>query len=75
MTVYLCGKAFNVPAPNKVLIATVARLDATELEPELSELVDKRYLSTVVNTYGDLNVCYKLGSMGGTLMRHMASAK
>jgi hypothetical protein len=55
------------------MIAAIARLERRdELEPELTELVDKRYTSEIdIPMYGDLNKTYKLGSMGGTLMRHV----
>jgi hypothetical protein len=72
MTVYLIGRAFNGTKPGREMIAAIARLDVEELEPELTELVDKRYLSQIIPTYGAMKLTYKLGSMGGTLMRHIA---
>jgi hypothetical protein len=73
IVVYLIGKAYNGVHPNRTMIGAIARLDERELDPELSELVDKRYISEIVPTYGDASkTTYKLGSMGGTLMRHIA---
>jgi hypothetical protein len=71
MTIHLIGKAYNNVQPNRAMIAAIARLREDELEPELSDLVEKRYISEVIAMYGDLNKTYKLGSMGGTLMRHV----
>jgi hypothetical protein len=74
MTVYLIGKAYNGTKPNREMIAAVARLQPEDLDPELTELVDKRYLVEVIPTFGNVtakNTTYKLGSMGGTLMRHV----
>lgn len=74
MTVYLIGKAYNGTKPNRTMIAAVGRLDEQELDPELTELVDKRYLVETIPVYGhvtNVNTTYKLGSMGGTLMRHV----
>lgn len=75
MTVYLIGRAYNGTKPNRTMIAAVARLDEVELDPELTELVDKRYLVETFPTFGNVtskNTTYKLGSMGGTLMRHIS---
>jgi hypothetical protein len=71
MTVYLIGKAFNGMHPAKEMIAAISRLGVEQLEPELTELVDKRYLAFDIPKYGDIKKSYKLGSMGGTLMRHV----
>jgi hypothetical protein len=73
IVVYLIGKVYNGTQPNRAMISAIARLDEDELDPELRELVDKRYISEIVPTYGDASkTTYKLGSMGGTLMRHIA---
>lgn len=72
MVVYLIGRAFNNIFPSKNMIAAIARMDVDQLEPELAELVDKRYLTEIVQKYGDMKLTYKLGSMGGTLMRHVS---
>jgi hypothetical protein len=71
MTIHLISRAYNNVQPNRAMIAAIARLREDELDPELSELVEKRYVSEVIAMYGDLKKTYKLGSMGGTLMRHI----
>jgi hypothetical protein len=74
MTVFLIGKAYNGTKPNRTMIAAVARIDERDLDPELTELVDKRYLVETIPTFGHVTsktTTYKLGSMGGTLMRHI----
>jgi hypothetical protein len=74
MTVYLIGRAYNGTKPNREMIAAIARLQINDLDPELTELVDKRYLVENIPTFGHVtskNTTYKLGSMGGTLMRHI----
>jgi hypothetical protein len=74
MTVFLIGKAYNGTKPNRTMLAAVARVAERELDPELTELVDKRYLVENIPTFGQVTsktMTYKLGSMGGTLMRHI----
>lgn len=71
LTVYMVGRAFNGTKPNRTMIAAVARMQEKDLDPELSELVERRYLVENIPTYGKVVKTYKLGSMGGTLMRHI----
>jgi hypothetical protein len=74
MAVFLIGKAYNGTKPNRTMLAAVSRVDERELDPELTELVDKRYLVEAFPLFGQVtskNTTYKLGSMGGTLMRHI----
>lgn len=71
IVVYLIGRVFNGTCPTRSMIASIARLDVEQLDPELTELVDKRYIVEVMETYGNVRMTYKLGSMGGTLMRHI----
>lgn len=61
--------------PTREQIATMGRMNTADFEAELTQLVDRRYLAEVVNTYGDLNLTYKLGSMGGTVLRQMLDRK
>lgn len=77
ITVYTIAKAYNGTKPNREMIAAIGRMAVKDLEPELSELVEKRYLVENIPTYGTVtakNTTYKLGSMGGTLMRHITGA-
>lgn len=71
MVVYLIGRVFSGLFPGKKQIAAMAKIDVDSLEPELGDLVEKRYLVEIVPKYGDLKFTYKLGSMGGTLLRHI----
>jgi hypothetical protein len=77
LTVYTIGKAYNGTKPNREMISAICRLAVKDLDPELTELVDKRYLVECIPTFGAVtskNTTYKLGSMGGTLMRHITGA-
>lgn len=74
MVVYMCGKAFNGLHPDKNQIAAIAHIKPEQLEPELTGLVEKRYLHEIVPIYGEMKLTYKLGSMGGTLMKHIVKA-
>lgn len=74
MVVYLIGKAFNGQQPDAKMIAAIGKVAVEDLQPELTELVDKRYLVEQFPRYGDVKLTYKLGSMGGTLMRHVCGS-
>lgn len=53
-------------------IATQIGMKVPEFESELRELVEHRYLHEKIPTYGDLaKTTYKLGPMGGSLMKRM----
>jgi hypothetical protein len=72
MGVKLCTKAMNIE-PRKRDIAAFIQLPEDEFEDELRELIDKRYLHEVVPLTGEFR--YKLGSMGGTVLRRMVPKK
>jgi hypothetical protein len=44
-----------------------------EFAVELRELVERKYLHETVPTYGALICRYRLGAMGGTVLRSMMS--
>lgn len=71
MTVYLINRAFAKVYPTRKQISAMSKVPVDNLDPELAELVDKRYLVEIIPTFGNLTETYKLGSMGGTLMRHI----
>lgn len=70
MAVELCIKAARVN-PRVIDIATFTQLKPEDFEAELRELVELRYLHEEYPTFGPLIYRYKLGSMGGTLLRKM----
>jgi RIO-like serine/threonine protein kinase len=72
MAVQLCMKAMKTE-PRMRDIAAFVQLPVEEFEDELRELIDKRYLHEVVPLTGELR--YKLGAMGGTVLRRMVPKK
>lgn len=52
-------------------IATFTKLQPCDFEAELDLLVEKRYLHMEVELTGPGDPCYKIGSMGGTVLRNM----
>ena len=61
----------NIKHPSATEIAQLIGIPAEEFETELRELVEQRFLHEVFATFGPLVLRYKLGSLGGTLMRKM----
>jgi hypothetical protein len=61
------GKAF----PKDTEIAGQIGVAPEEFESELRDLVEMRYLHEIMPTFGPLTMRYKLGSVGGTLMRQI----
>lgn len=72
MGVKLCTKAMKTE-PRKRDIAAFIQLPEDEFEAELRELVDKRYLHEIVPLTGEFR--YKLGAMGGTILRRVVPKK
>lgn len=70
VAVELCKRVFKVNG-TKAQIALLARIKESELEPEFSQLLEKKYLHEIVPTYGSGPFTYKLGSVGGTLVKHL----
>lgn len=75
LAVYLAFRAYNKTWPTASMIGVITRLDVCEFDAEVRELVELRYLHEEVPIYGSGSVCYRLGSMGGTLMRHILKDK
>jgi hypothetical protein len=61
--------------PDEVGIATLLGMHVEDFTHELNELVEKRYLHKMHPTYGELIYTYKIGSLGGTLLRKVALKK
>ena len=57
--------------PTGEQIANLTGMAASDLEACLNDLVEKRYLHRLHPIYGDLIYTYKLGSVGGTLIKSM----
>jgi DNA-binding MarR family transcriptional regulator len=74
MSVELCIKATKVQ-PTISDLATFAQLPVGSFDRELAELVELTYLVEVVNTYGELEIRYKLGARGGTALRTILDRK
>lgn len=68
----LSRRAFKVH-PTKDQIALLSRMRKEDMEPEFGDLLERRYLHQIVPPFGEIT--YKLGSMGGTLIRHMLKQK
>ncbi|ARK07491.1 hypothetical protein LAV_00116 [Sphingobium phage Lacusarx] len=75
MAAQLCIRIMKGGYPRAVDIATFARLEVPDFEAELRELVEKKYLHEIVPSFGPLVMRYKIGSMGGTLLRKMMRAE
>lgn len=63
------SKAF----PNAAQIGSMIGVEPGDFTKELAELVEGRYLHEMHPTFGPLVHTYKLGAMGGTLMRLVLS--
>lgn len=75
MGVELMCKVTNGRAhPRATDVAGLIGVPHTEFESELRDLVEYRYLHELMPTFGPLIMTYKLGSMGGTVMRQMLAA-
>jgi hypothetical protein len=76
--VELCLKLAKRPA-TIADIESFSSLKREEFEQHVRDLVAHRYLHEVVKTFGDGTPAYKMGSMGGTMMRtmfkHLSKAK
>ncbi len=59
--------------PNASQIAGMINVLEADFEPELDYLVEERYLHRIHPNFGPLIYTYKLGAMGGTLMRLILS--
>lgn len=70
MAVELCIKVAKIK-PRVADIATFAQLRAEDFADELRELVELRYLHEEYPTFGPLIYRYRIGSMGGTVLRKM----
>lgn len=57
--------------PTAINIASLGGVKVCDIERELDELVELRYLHETIPTFGAIVKRYKLGSMGGTVMRRM----
>lgn len=70
MAIELCYKVtknrVNVTLP---MVASMVRLEPGEFDCELRELIELRYVIEDVEITGP--VFYKIGSLGGTLLKHM----
>lgn len=54
-------------------IGTACQLTLPEFQGELRDLVEKRYLHEIVPPFGDIR--YKIGAMGGTVLRTILGRK
>lgn len=70
IAVALYYKMFNKHATVTDL-SEIARLKVGEFDKELDDMVERRYLHEMVPTFGPLRKTYKLGSVGGTIIRSM----
>lgn len=61
--------------PRALDIATFSRLKLEDIREVLCDLVERQYLHEVMPPFGDLVMTYKLGSRGGTVLRHMMSSE
>jgi len=59
--------------PDDKGIGMLLGMHVEDFRKELEELVENRYLHRMHPTYGELIYTYKIGSLGGTLMRKVAS--
>lgn len=73
MAVELCMKATGF-APRVQEIATFSRLKVGDFKCELSELCERNYLHEVVPLFGEVTR-YKIGRMGGTILKQMLDRK
>lgn len=71
LSVHLANKGYKQPAATRQMIASIAQLRVEELDPELTELCEKKYLHEIVPTFGAIHDSYKMGPLGGTLLRHI----
>ena len=76
MAVKLCIKVSKgaIAAPTVKQITMFYR-GKEDWSQELKELVELRYLTEVINTYGEIVPTYRIGSMGATALRNMLSKK
>jgi DNA-binding MarR family transcriptional regulator len=61
--------------PDEKGLGELLGLRVGDFSKELEELVEKRYLHKRHSKYGELVYTYKIGSLGGTLMRRIALLK
>lgn len=62
------GKSY----PRIETISKATGVPASELEKPLRELVEARYLHEMLPRFGPVVMTYKLGAMGGTVMRQLS---
>lgn len=55
--------------PTIEALESLAQMKRKELDPIMRDLIEGKYVHEVMNTYGKLEMRYKLGPQGGTSMR------